>query len=244
MRLLPGTSTRSSYEPVRVSRLVVALRAASAVAPENFDVHLRSTAISSGTVVSVTSMVPPNAMASNTTRAPAQLSVERSGSPRTAPNQPPACDMASTLATILSSPFATCSKPRTANTTMVQPTVRRTRCSMLRRRTMATPMPTTTTGSANRPRPNSQPNEVSIASPKGPAMCRYNDNTNKMPAEISPTPQNSTSRPRTTLWETGVSFFGCFFVPPDDVREPLPDMKNRVPMGWLGHRDTPKAPSS
>ena len=131
-----------------------------------------------------------------------------------------------------------------ASTTMVQPMARRTRCSILRRRTMATPIPTTTTGRAKRPRPNNQPNVVSIASPRGPAIWRYIDNTNKMPMLMRPTPQNSTSRPRTTsrAAESGAAagrllpFGGVltelrepadFLDPCDDGREPLADIKKQ-----------------
>ena len=206
--------------------------------------------------MSVTNIAPARPIANNTTSAPAQLSVERSGSPIIAPNQPPACDIASTSATILSAPFTTCKRPRTARTTTVQPIANRTRCSTLRRRTIATPTPTTTTGSANRPRPSSQPNMVSIPLPNGPAICKYMDNTRTMPVLMRPMPQNSTSRPRTTLRTDSpadssdfavdfpegrlLPFGGVFtppreppdpFEPPDDEREPLPDMNKKVLLG-------------
>ena len=230
---------------------MVALRAASPATLLNFVDHVRNTISNSGNVVSVTNMAPATPIANNTTVAPAQLRVERNGSPITAPNQPPACDMASTVATISSLPFMMCKRPKMARTTTVQPTVRRTRCSTLRRRTMATPTPTTTTGNAKRPRPSNHPNEVSMASPNGPAICRYIESTSKMPAEIRPTPQNSTSRPRTTsrAADSGAAFFegralplgGVFTAarePPrepddplelrDEELEPLPDMPQKV----------------
>ena len=206
--------------------------------------------------MSVTNIAPARPIANNTTSAPAQLSVERSGSPMIAPNQPPACDIASTSATILSAPLTTCNKPKTASTTTVQPIAKRTRCSTLRRRTMATPIPTTTTGSANRPRPSNQPNMVSMPLPNGPAMLRYMDNTRTTPVLMSPMPQNSTSRPRTMSRAESAAdspdfavdfpagrllpFGGVFtppreppdpFEPPDDEREPLPDMNKKVLLG-------------
>ena len=206
---------------------------------------------SSGMVVSVINIVPPTAIAMRTTRAPAQLSVLRSGSPMIAPNQPPACDIASTLATILSAPFIRCRSPRMASTTMIQPIVRRRRCSTLRRRTMATPIPTTTTGRAKRPRPSNQPKVVSMASPSGPAICRYIDRTKRTPRLMRPTPQNSTSRPRTisrAAESAGADLaagrllpFGGVFTalrdpddplgPRDEELEPLADMKKGYQWG-------------
>ena len=204
----------------------------------------------------MTNIAPAKPIADNTTSAPAQLNVDRNGSPNSAPIQPPAFDIASTSDTMESAPLMTCKRPRIATTTTDHPIARRSRCSILRRRTMATPIPAITTGSANRPKPSNQPKTVSMASPKGPAIFTYIDNTNTMPVLISAMPQNSTSRPRTTSRApelTSLSleeldgrrfpFAGVFTFPrpdplgpPDDEREFLPDMTKNYSWGdvWFG----------
>ena len=210
---MPGwrrrVSPRSSRAAIASSRAAFRLAA-----------RFRTMSISSGSVVSVMSIVPSTPAASSTTSAPAQLTVLRNGSPMMAPNQPPACDMASTLATILSAPLTRWRKPRMASTLMPHPTDSLTRCSTLRRRTMATPITIEITGRANLPSPNSQPNVLSMPVPSGPAMCAYMDRIRSRPRLTSPMPQNSTSRPFAT-WASW-----------DSPLRPAPDWRPDDPEDW------------
>ena len=92
------------------------------------------------------STTPTSTSATNTTTAPAELMSRRSGSPTSAPNQPPALSNAPNPPKNFSGPRTTCSRPSTAAATSAHPTSMRRGLSLRPRCTNAAPTPTSATG--------------------------------------------------------------------------------------------------